>query len=92
MLTNIILTAYCWCAVCNGEAGQPTASGAKPRTGVTIAAPRHVPFGTRVHIPGIGWRTVQDRTAFRYNGRWDIYVASHREAKKFGKRRVTIKL
>lgn len=95
MTTNTItaiLTAYCHCATCCGKAGQPTASGVMPRVGHTIAAPRWVPFGSYVRLPGMGWRRVEDRTAMRYNGRYDVFMASHAEAKRFGKRTVTVGL
>jgi 3D (Asp-Asp-Asp) domain-containing protein len=69
----------------------PTASGYVPVVGTTIAAPRNIPFGTRVYIPTLkSWRIVQDRTARRYDGRWDIFVKTHREAKHFGKRKLEI--
>ncbi len=90
MITNIvILTAYCWCAKCCGESGKPTASGVMPKVGVTIAAPRSIPLGTKVYL---GSRTliVQDRTSRKYNGRWDLFVESHEQAKKFGKKKVEI--
>lgn len=85
------ISAFCHCAACCGVAGQPTASGAWPREGITIAAPRSIPFGTRVHIDGIGWRTVQDRMARRFDGkRWDVFVTDHQRAKRLGIRTVKI--
>jgi 3D (Asp-Asp-Asp) domain-containing protein len=93
-MTNFILTlvvsAYCHCARCNGRAHQLTASGAWPVAGVTVAAPRAIPFGARLHVPGVGWRVVQDRLARRYDGRVDVFMGSHREARRFGVRRVQI--
>lgn len=89
-----IVTAYCACVICCGKADGLTASGTIPRVGVTVAAPRSVPFGTMVTIdvPGIGRirRRVEDRTARRYGHRWDVYVHRHTEAKEFGKRNCTI--
>ena len=87
MTTNTILaivTAYCHCAACCGKAGQPTASGLMPVVGRTIAGPRMVPFGAVVTIPGIGTRRVEDRASKSYDARWDVFMKSHREAKKFG--------
>lgn len=73
-----------------------TASGTIPRVGVTVAAPRSVPFGTvvLVEVPGIGKlrRRVEDRTARRHDGVWDVLVASHAEAKRFGRRNVTVRI
>jgi 3D (Asp-Asp-Asp) domain-containing protein len=48
-----------------------------------IAAPRSIPFGTKVVIEGRQY-TVEDRTAKKYNGRWDIYTSSHKQALKNG--------
>lgn len=82
------ITAYCACVVCCGKAGGLTASGAKPVPGVTVAAPRGVPFGrwAVIEVPGLGRlrRRVEDRTAKRFDGRWDVFFATHEEAKRFG--------
>ena len=95
MLTNLLtltITAYCHCAVCCGEAGQPTASGVRPMVGRTVAASRSLPFGTVMIIPGVGKRVVQDRLAKRYDNRVDIFVATHAQAKKFGKQIKQVKV
>jgi 3D (Asp-Asp-Asp) domain-containing protein len=85
------VTAYCHCARCCGVAGGPTASGARPVQGVTVAAPRWVPFGTLVEIEGVGIRIVQDRLARRYDHRFDVFTTSHREARRFGVRKLTVR-
>lgn len=85
------VTAYCHCAVCCGEAGNPTASGKMPKVGVTIAAPRSIPFGTKLHIQGVGVRTVQDRLPLRYDSRIDVFFGSHQEAKRFGIKKLKVK-
>jgi len=94
--TNIItaiVTAYCSCKLCCGPtAPAPTASGALPKEGVTVAAPRSVPFGTVVEIEGVGRRVVQDRTAKRFDGRWDVYFESHQKAREFGKCKLKIRI
>lgn len=85
-----IVTAYCACTLCCGpNSPQPTASGCWPREGITIAAPRSIPFGTKVKVADREY-IVQDRTAKRFDGRWDIYMNSHQAAKKFGKQKHTI--
>ena len=87
-----IITAYCACRVCCGpDAAGITANGKAPRQGVTVAASRRVPFGTVVWIRGVGRRVVQDRTAIRYDGRWDVYFDRHQDAVRFGKRKASIK-
>lgn len=87
---TLIITAYCHCAQCCTVAGKPTASGVMPSVGVSVAGPRWIPFGTQVWIPSVGWRTVHDRTSRKYDGRVDIFMSSHKKAKKFGKRVETV--
>ncbi len=92
---NILVTAYCACALCCGADASETASGRPPAVGITVAAPRSVPLGTWVtlEIPGLGWlrRRVDDRTARRFDGRWDVFVHTHREAKLFGIRKGVVR-
>ena len=85
------ITAYCACRKCCGpNAKGITASGTRPTEGRTVAAARSIPLGTRIHIEGIGWRVVEDRTARRYDGRVDVYFKSHNDALQFGKRKLQI--
>ena len=85
------VTAYCACAKCCGKSAKGiTAAGTRPMQGRTVAASRTIPLGTRIHIEGIGWRTVEDRLAKRFDGRVDVYFASHDAAKKFGKQQLKI--
>ena len=87
------VTAYCACARCCGKwSGGPTASGKMPQAGVTVAGPRSIPFGTRVLIEGVGERVVQDRLARKYDGRFDVFFASHKEALRFGKRTLKVRI
>ena len=86
------ITAYCACNKCCGKWSKTgTASvGTKPTAGRTAAGPRHIPLGTVVYIAGVGRRVVEDRTARRYDGRWEIYFNSHQSAKAFGKRELKV--
>lgn len=90
-----VITAFCLCSECCGHEGGITAWGTVPKVGVTIAAPRNVRFGTwvRIEIPGqpVMVRRVEDRTARRFDGRWDVLVRTHDEAKRFGIKTGTIK-
>ena len=92
MITNtLIVTAYCACKLCCGpHAGGLTASGVKPVEGITCAASRSIPFGTRIYIEGVGYRTVQDRLAKRYDNRIDIFFKRHEDALRFGKQNKNI--
>jgi 3D (Asp-Asp-Asp) domain-containing protein len=92
ILTNVIITAYCACTICCGpSASGLTASGKRPVEGVTIAASRSIPFGSRITIDGHTY-TVQDRLAKRYDSRIDVYFREHKAAKKFGKKTRNIKV
>ena len=90
-MTNIV-SAYCACTLCCGpHAAGITASGVAPAQGITVAGPRRYPFGTRVQI-GTNIYTVQDRTARRHDGEWDIYFTSHAAARQFGRRLLTVRI
>lgn len=72
------ITYYCACEQCCGKTNGITASGVKAKEGVTVAADTSkLPFGTRIYIKGIGWRTVQDRGGAIKGNRLDIYISSH---------------
>jgi 3D (Asp-Asp-Asp) domain-containing protein len=43
-----------------------------------------------VFIPGFGIRVVEDRTAKRFDGRWDMFVKDHTKAMKYGKKKVRV--
>ena len=89
LITNAIISFYCACSICCGpKAANITASGKIIKQGM-VAAPRNIPFGTRVKIDGAVY-TVEDRTARRYNNRFDIYTSSHQEAIKKGVKRTKI--
>jgi 3D (Asp-Asp-Asp) domain-containing protein len=81
------VTAYCPCKICCGKWFSPrprTASGQVPKDGITCAAPRRIPFGTRLYIQGVGERIVQDRLAKRFDSRIDIFMSNHTNAVRFG--------
>lgn len=86
------VTAYCACKKCCGpNAKGITASGKSVKEGVTIAAPRSIPFGTKLFIEGVGIRIVQDRLAKRYDDRIDVFIADHNRALNFGKKTLKVK-
>ena len=91
-MTNLIVTAYCMCKLCCGLHAHGVAANGKPPVEGKTCATNGWPFGTRLHIAGIGTRVVTDRTAKKYNGRVDIYIANHHRAKQFGRRKLTITL
>lgn len=89
-LGNFTLTAYTAGPESTGKRpGDPgygiTASGAKVKPGVTIAAdPRIIPMGSTVYIEGIGTRVVQDTGSAIKGHRIDIYIPDLSEARQFG--------
>lgn len=87
-----IVTAYCACRLCCGpNAHGVCADGARPRQGVTVAASRSIPLGTRVTIAGKTY-VVQDRLAQRFDSRFDVFFASHAAAKRFGVQRLEVRI
>ncbi|PJI12395.1 hypothetical protein CTV96_09620 [Bacillus altitudinis] len=87
------VTAYTNGAESTGKsAGHPdygvTASGARTKTGHTIACPPSMAFGTRLNIEGIGVRTCEDRGGAITDGHIDLYVAGVSEARSFGRQRL----
>ncbi len=88
---TVTATGYCPCAICCGVMGGTglTASGARARQGVTVAASRSIPFGSRVVVNGRTF-TVQDRLAARFDSRVDFYFNSHADALAFGKRQIRV--
>jgi len=94
LLTNVLLSAYCICQTCCGKTDGITASGRRAVVGVTIAAPANFAFGTEVILTLPSGkrlrRVVTDRLSRRFPNRWDLLVSSHKEATRFGLKRVTI--
>lgn len=87
------VTAYSELDSCHYP-GCPMASGKKAYIGA-VACPRHIKLGTTVIISGLPF-TCEDRTAKRYDGRYDIFMGygkqAHTNAIIFGKRTLTIEL
>ena len=92
------VTAYCPCRICCGKwadgitaSGQPvTANGGK-----FVAAPRGVPFGTMVVVPGYsGGRAVPvlDRGGAIKGKRLDVFYPTHKEALRWGVRYLVVKM
>ncbi len=67
-----------------------TASGRRTEPGITVAAPRHIPFGTWIHIQGLGWRRVDDRGGRIKGQRLDICFQTRKEALQWGVRKVKV--
>lgn len=76
--------------VCYSGDPKVTASGNPTEPDITIAAPKHIPFGTWVYIYDIGWRRVDDRGGKIKSNRLDICFRTRKEALQWGKRKVRV--
>jgi 3D (Asp-Asp-Asp) domain-containing protein len=86
------VTAYCSCEKCCGKSDGITASGIKAHWGM-VAAPRWLPFGTKLKIEGFDTVfTVEDRGGAIKGNRLDIWFPSHEEALKFGVKRLRVEV
>lgn len=90
------ISAYCPCEICCGKTNGITASGKKATQYYTIAAPRSIPFGTKVYIPYFkdaenkGIFVVQDRGGAIAENRLDIFFNTHKQALNFGRKYLEI--
>jgi 3D (Asp-Asp-Asp) domain-containing protein len=64
-----------------------TSIGKEPIPGRTIAVdPKVIPYGSKVFIPGIGWRVAEDTGEAVRGRRIDILMDSEEKALQFGRR------
>lgn len=93
--TLYVLTGYCTCARCCGNYSPEvtgrearTATGTVPTAGRTIAVdPSVIPYGTVVHIDGMGDYIAEDCGGAVRGNHIDVYFDSHQEALNFGRQR-----
>jgi len=97
----VVATAYCPCEECCGEhADGRTATGRDAYKAGVAVDPKHFPLGTRFDIPGYergpngnGSWVLADDTGEDINGmKIDVRFRTHREAKKWGKKRIKIRV
>jgi len=68
-----------------------TASGTKAKKGTVAADTRFYPFGTVMDVPGYGMCRVEDvGSAIKGPARIDLFFDSHKEAVKWGRKRLSI--
>jgi 3D (Asp-Asp-Asp) domain-containing protein len=82
-------TAYC--------SGGTTASGATVKPGMVAADPKFLPIGSVIAVSGLDKRhngvyTVTDTGPKIRGHRLDIYMSDCHEARRFGRRRVQVRL
>ena len=92
-----VATHYCACRICCGKTDGITASGQKAMPGMTVAC-NWLPFGTIIQIDGKNY-VVEDRGARSEFGdknhhkkRVDIFVSSHKEALRLGRKTVSVQI
>ncbi|WP_442636493.1 3D domain-containing protein [Rossellomorea marisflavi] len=69
-----------------------TASGERVQEGVTIACPKHIPFGTKMKIEKVGYRVCKDTGSDITYGRIDVYMDSLSAAQSFGRQSLMVEI
>ena len=73
-----------WRVTAYAYTGSPCANGNYPETGYTIAH-NSLPFGTKVFIEGVGFRTVEDRGPEWLGDEWcDLYLDDYDSCVQWG--------
>jgi 3D (Asp-Asp-Asp) domain-containing protein len=94
---TIKVTAYCPCEKCCGKwSDGQTANGYWIQPGDRfVAAPKHIPFGTKMIVPGYNDDKpveVKDRGGSITVDRLDVYFSTHQEALSWGVKYLEIKI
>lgn len=93
-LLQMRVTAYCPCSICCGNSSDGiTANGHVIQSGDRfVAAPRDIPFGTVIEIPGYGKVPVWDRGGAIKGNRLDVFFPTHQEALVWGVKLLDVKV
>ena len=88
------LSFYCPCEKCVGKKKiVRTASGTKPKANYTIAVDtRIIPLGSILYIEGFGYFIAQDTGSAIKGNRIDVFVDSHQQALKLGRKKANVYL
>lgn len=88
------LSFYCPCEKCVGKKKiVRTALGTKPKANYTIAVDtRIIPLGSILYIEGFGYFVAQDTGSAVKGNRIDIFVDSHQQALKLGRKKANVYL
>lgn len=85
-------TFYDNCIKCCGKTTGRTAMGTIATAGRTVAMSSSYKFGTKIQIKGMGTYVVEDRGGAIQGNRIDIFVSSHAEALRMGRKTVYLKV
>lgn len=94
-LYNVRVTAYCPCSKCCGEFADGITANGQQATGRFAAAPRIIPFGTKLLIPGYnndGPVPVWDRGGAITGNRLDVFFDTHSKALQWGVQYLDVEL
>ena len=94
------VTAYCPCSKCCGPNAKGITSTGKNavKTSGVAADPKLLPYGTKLNIPGIGIRVVDDTGgAMRQDAKKGIYhidvrFPNHQQALKWGVKKLPVEI
>ncbi len=86
------ITAYCKGSCCCGKWADGITASGKPAQGKLIAAPKEIPFGTWIDIPGYGMAEVLDRGGSIKGRKLDLLFSSHQEALNWGVKYMELEL
>ena len=67
-----------------------TSDGTRAKKGVIAADISIFPYGTRMYVPGYGWGVVHDRGSAIKGHHIDVFIKSHKDALKWGKKKLWI--
>ena len=87
-LVKCTVSAYCPCEICCGECADGVTASGKPAKGFLVAAPKCVPFGTELLIPGYRNNkrvSVRDRGGAITGNKIDLLFPTHQEALNWGR-------
>ena len=87
---NYTVTAYCHNECCCGRWADGFFANGEPVGGLAIAAPKSIPFGTVLFVPGYGAATVKDRGGSIKGNKLDVYFPTHQEALDWGVQYLTV--
>jgi len=89
---TFIVTAYCPCEKCCGRWADGYFATGEKVGGLAIAAPKEIPFGTLIDVPGYGIAEVKDRGGSIKGNKIDVYFDEHEVAKKWGVQELKCKI